>query len=174
MRSAMGCLLWVQSLIIIPPCPNSFWYCVILLHIALRVWNISTSIHGITDIQLITFLKISANFITSQILYNVMDQMLSTNHAIKFCLFNTLRPRQDGHHFVDDIFKCIFLNENVWIPIKISLKFVPKGPINNSPAMVQIMAWHHPGHQPLYEPMVVSLPTHICVAGPQCVNTDTQ
>ena len=37
----------------------------------------------------------------------------------------------------DDIFKCIFLNENVWIPIKISLKFVPKGPISNIPAMVQ-------------------------------------
>ena len=26
----------------------------------------------------------------------------------------------------DDIFKCIFLNENVWILIKISQKFVPK------------------------------------------------
>ena len=44
---------------------------------------------------------------------------------------NTLRPRQNGCHFADDSFKCIFLNENVWIPIKISLKFVPKGPINN-------------------------------------------
>ena len=29
------------------------------------------------------------------------------------------------------IFQCIFLNENVWIYIKISLKFVPKGPINS-------------------------------------------
>ena len=37
---------------------------------------------------------------------------------------NTLRQRQDGRHFPDDIFKCIFLNENVWISIKISLKFV--------------------------------------------------
>ena len=27
--------------------------------------------------------------------------------------FNTLRPRQDGRHFPDDIFKCIFLNWNV-------------------------------------------------------------
>ena len=44
---------------------------------------------------------------------------------------NTLRPRQDGRHFPDAIFKCIFLNENVLISIKISLKFVPKGPINN-------------------------------------------
>ena len=59
------------------------------------------------------------------------------------------------------MFKCIFFNENVWIPIKISLKFVPKGPINNIPAMVQIMAWRRPGDKPLSEPMVVGLPTHI-------------
>ena len=50
--------------------------------------------------------------------------------------FNTLRPRQNGRHFADDIFKCIFLNENVWIPIEISLKFVPKGPVDNIPALV--------------------------------------
>ena len=49
-------------------------------------------------------------------------------------LINTLRPRQNGRHFADDIFKCIFLNEGVWISIKISLKFVPKGPIDNIPA----------------------------------------
>ena len=54
---------------------------------------------------------------------------------------NTLRPRQNGRHFADDIFKCIFLNENVWISNKISLKFVPKGPINNIPALVQIIIW---------------------------------
>ena len=77
--------------------------------------------------------------------------------------------RQGGRHFADDIFECIFLNENIWIPIIISLKFVPKGPINNIPAMVQIMAWRHPEDKPLSEPMVVSLPTHICVARPQWV-----
>ena len=59
--------------------------------------------------------------------------------------FNTLRPRQDGLHFPDDIYKCIFLNENIWILIKISLKFAPHGPINNIPALVQIMAWRRPG-----------------------------
>ena len=36
----------------------------------------------------------------------------------------------------DYIFKCIFLNENVWILIKISLNFVPKGPIDNNLALV--------------------------------------
>ena len=48
----------------------------------------------------------------------------------------TLRPRQNGRHFPDDIFKWIFLNENLWILIDISLKFVPNGPINNIPALV--------------------------------------
>ena len=75
--------------------------------------------------------------------------------------FNTFRPRQNGRHLADDIFKCIFLNKNASIAIKISLKFVPKGPINNIPSLVQIMAWYCPGDKPLSEPMMVSLPTHI-------------
>ena len=85
--------------------------------------------------------------------------------------FHTLRPRQNRRHFADDIFKCIFLNENVWIPITILLKFVPKGPINNIPALVQIMAWHRPGDKPLFEPMMINLPMHICVTRPQWVTT---
>ena len=84
--------------------------------------------------------------------------------------FNTLRPRQNGRHFADDTFKRIFLNENVRISIKISLKFVPKGPINSIPALVQKMAWRRPGDKPLSEPMMVSLLTHICVTRPQWVN----
>ena len=85
------------------------------------------------------------------------------------CRLNTLRPWQKGRHFPDDTFKCIFMNENVGISINISLKFVPKGLINNIPALVQIMAWHRPGDKPLSEPMVVRLPTHICVTRPQWV-----
>ena len=65
-------------------------------------------------------------------------------------IFNTLRPRQNGRRFADDTFKRIFLNENVSISIKISLKFVPKVPIDNIPALVQIMAWRRPGDKPLY------------------------
>ena len=73
-------------------------------------------------------------------------------------------------HFPDDNFKHIFLNENVLLAIKISLKFVPKGPIGNIPALVQIMAWCRLGDKPLSEPMMVSLLTHICVTRPQWVN----
>ena len=79
---------------------------------------------------------------------------------------NTLRPRQNGRHFTDGTFKCIFLYEIVWIPIWISLTFVPKGQINNIPALVQIMDWRRPGDKPLSEPMMVRLPT------PQWVNKD--
>ena len=71
---------------------------------------------------------------------------------------NTLRPGQDGRHFADDIFKYIFLNENIWIVINISLKFVSKGQSNNIP---------------LSEVMVVSLLTHICVARPPRVKYNT-
>ena len=84
-------------------------------------------------------------------------------------LLNTLRLRQNGHHFPDDIFKCIFLNENVWILIEISLKFVPKGAIANIPALVWIMAWRLPGNKPLSEPMMIRLLMHICVTRPQWV-----
>ena len=71
-----------------------------------------------------------------------------------FSEFNTLRPIQNGRHIADNIFKRFFLIENIWIPIKISLKYVPKGPINNIPALVQIMAWRHSGEKPLSESML--------------------
>ena len=86
------------------------------------------------------------------------------------CTFlNTLRPRQNGRHFPDDIFKWIFLKENVCISIKISLKFVPQVPINSIPALAQIMAWRRSGDKPLSDPMMDSLLTHICVTRPQWV-----
>ena len=83
--------------------------------------------------------------------------------------FNSLRPRQNGRHFADDIFECIFSNENVWISLEISLKFVPEVRIDNIPALVQIIALRRPGDKPLSESMMVSLLTHICVNRPQWV-----
>ena len=82
---------------------------------------------------------------------------------------NTLRPRQSGHYFTDGIYKCIVLNKNAWISLKVSLKFVHKVRIDNIPALVQIMAWRWPGDKPLSEPIMVSLLTHICVTRPQWV-----
>ena len=104
-----------------------------------------------------------------------------------FVVVNTLRPKQNGRHFADDIFRCIFFNDTGCISIDISLNVVPKGQINNIvvlvvvvvswhirvwvsrltshyiSALVQIMAWRRPGDKPWSEPVMVSLPTHICV-----------
>ena len=59
------------------------------------------------------------------------DDKIGTIMTLGFqCLpesLNTLRPRQNGRHFTDDPFKCIFLSETVRISINISLKFVPEG-----------------------------------------------
>ena len=97
---------------------------------------------------------------------------VSIFNAIGSCIWeiNTLRPRQNGRHFSDNIFNCIFLNENVWISNDISLKFVPKCQINNITVLVQIMAWRRPGKKLLSETMMVSLLTHLCVTRPQWVN----
>ena len=93
----------------------------------------------------------------------------STLQGCDVTWLNTLRPRQNGRHFADHTFKRISLNEDARISIKISLKFVPKGPINNNTAMVQIMALRRSGAKPLSEPMMASLLTHICVTRPQWV-----
>ena len=84
-------------------------------------------------------------------------QPLSDKDTEDSLSLNILRPKQNGRHIPYDTFKCIFLNENVLIVIKISLKFDHKRPINNIPALVQIMAWRCPDDKPLSEPMMVSL-----------------
>ena len=80
-----------------------------------------------------------------------------------------------GRDKMDAISQTTFSSTFSWMKIfefriKISLKFVPSGSINNIPALVQIMAWHRPGDKPFSEPMMVNLPTHICVTRPQWVN----
>ena len=131
------------------------------------------------------YIFISCHFIMSSICgfqVNVQFILLKTLYhrviSIPICYYNysyrkdinTLRQRQNGRHFADDIFRCIFFSESGCISMNISLKFVPKGQINNIPALVQIVAWCRPGDKPLSEPMIVRSPTHICVTRPQWVN----
>ena len=84
-------------------------------------------------------------------------------------LINTLRPWQNEGIFANDMLKHIFLNENDYILIKISLKFVPHIQINNIPSLVQKMALRGSGDKPLSEPMIFCLLTHICVTRPKLV-----
>ena len=126
---------------------------------------------GLYSYQFVTPV-ISAQIFRQRVLY--ASTIIQQQQYVKrtWMQFNTLRPRQDGWHFPDDIFTCIFLNEIEWHSIKISLKFVPKIPINNIPALVRIMARRRPGDKPLSEPMMVVLPTNICVTRPQWVKSD--
>ena len=62
---------------------------------------------------------------------NSIRHMFGDYRAINSCL-----PGQNGRHFADDIFRCIVVNEKLCILIKVSLKFVPKRPIVNNPALV--------------------------------------
>ena len=73
---------------------------------------------------------------------------------------NTLRPKQNGRHFADEICKCILLNGNFWILNEISLRYVPQALIKTMGALVQIMAWHLLVDKPCIEPMMVSLLTY--------------
>ena len=59
---------------------------------------------------------------------------------------NSSPSHQNGHHFADDILKWIFMNENFCILIKISLKFVPEGPIDKKSVLVQIIFGSAPSH----------------------------
>ena len=57
--------------------------------------------------------------------------------------------------FADDVFLCIFLNENFWNANKMSLKYVPRYTIDNKPPLVEIMGCHRKEDNPLYEPMII-------------------
>ena len=62
----------------------------------------------------------------------------------------------------DNIFKHIFLNENIRTVIEISLKFVPRGLIYNTPALVKVMAWLRTGDKPLPEAMMTQF-ANVCM-----------
>ena len=106
------------------------------LEMKCSIINSTSSLHSITHVYCI--------YLTDLEFYFVLPES---------CI-NTLRPRKNGCNYPDSIFKCIFLNENCWILMKISSKFVPQGPINNIQALVKIMAWHRSGVKPLSESMV--------------------
>ena len=142
--------------------------------ITCEVWHLIGSddlllinhVHAMLRIDILNFLHGAGKFWKSFYLHFDYNDKFQTID----CTFNTLRLRQNSRHFPDDIFKRIFLTQmfEFWL---ISLEFVPKGPVNNIPALVQIMAWRRPSDKPLSEAMLVSLLTPICVTRPQWVKS---
>ena len=62
----------------------------------------------------------------------------------------------------DDFLKCIFMNESYKIPIQNSPKFVPRSPIDNKPALVQVMAWRRIGDKAFIEKVMAQF-TDACM-----------
>ena len=80
--------------------------------------------------------------------------------AFKNCYSRSINSSplgQNGRNYTDDIFRYVFMNEKFCILIRISLKVVPKCPIDNKPALAQIMVWCRTGSKPLSEPMLTQI-----------------
>ena len=138
------------------------------LSISVEVWEcISNLSQSSLDMRSLIHAGIKVNLVSKKGHCRPSDYQDWDQNLFMGLALNSLRPRQNGCLFADDTFKRIFLNENIRISTKNSLKFVPKGLINNIPALVLIMAWRRPGDKPLSEPMLVKSLTHICVTRPQ-------
>ena len=72
-----------------------------------------------------------------------------------YITFDSSPPGQNGCDFSNNISKCNFMNEKFCILIRISLNFVPEGPIANDLTLVHVMAWRRTGDKPLFEPMLI-------------------
>ena len=98
-----------------------------------RIYNFIKHFYWCNYLSMLRFWLINVSKMAQEI------RITMNSPEINSKIVNTLRPRKNGRHFPDDIFKCIFFNENVWISIKSSLKFDPKVLVNNIPALVLTM-----------------------------------
>ena len=133
-----------------------------------RVWS-----NGLTRLQTLIVMSSCIHGLT-------LWESLWVTEDGDIVLANILRPRQNGQQSAVDSFNCIFLTENCCVLVKISLIFVPKGPVDNNLALVQIMAWLQTDDQPLSEPIISYLLMYMycisvcmCVTRPQWVNART-
>ena len=101
----------------------------------------------------------------------LLDRLMSFTMANKFTSVNSSPPGQNSPHFPDDISRCLFGEWKILYFIKISLKFVPKGPIDNKPALVQIMDRPWIGTRPFSEPTLTDSLTHVCGTRGRWVNS---
>ena len=67
---------------------------------------------------------------------NMVLKMVHFHKSSRPQWVNSSPAGQNGRHFEDDVFGCIFVNDKFCFLIKISLKFVPNGPIDNNSALV--------------------------------------
>ena len=84
---------------------------------------------------------------------------------------DTVRPERNGRPFADSTLNCIFFKEIYCILIKISLKYVPWGQIDNKSALFQKMACPLAVDKSLPEPTMISSLMHTVLLGLHGVTT---
>ena len=137
-------------------CRKCLWQEVIVKNMHLQMMS-----ENVGHFVLIVNWWVSLSHFTWEMWQDGTWQLLTWAEWAGIILFNSSPPGQNGRHFADDVLKCIFVNENCCVLIEISLKYVCKVPINNNPALVQIMAWRWTGDKPLSEPMLSSLDAYM-------------
>ena len=98
-------LLWTQTLLynVAEKFCNNFFFFLIKVRMKLKIRQIP-------------------EFAISDIIWKLFETCHMSTHI------SSSPPGQNGCHFTDDIFRCIFMNEKFCILIEISLKFVAKNP----------------------------------------------
>ena len=128
--------------------------------------------------NLIDFINVLIEFDPNEIIWNFCNRNAVTFSEARWLLhmtrfisfpkatsnlwpFNTLRSRQNGIHFPDDIFKCIFMNNKFCILIPLLMRFAPKGQVINKSALVPVIAWHQPTKNSLITAVIFSEFAHL-------------
>ena len=108
----------------------SQWWCSALTHTHIYIyaitWANDDAVHWHTHTHIYIYINASSGLSPE----SIQDKWL---HVIIY--FNSSPPGQNGHHFANNIFWCIYMNEKFCVLTKISLKFVPEGPIDNKPSI---------------------------------------
>ena len=118
-------------------------------------WNVNIALSSDVNIALSSDVNIALSSELLERFEYIAKFVWSLVMALKsYSLLTHLPLNKMAAILADDIFKYIFLNKNFRISIKISLKFVPKVPLDNKSVLVQVMAWRRTGDKPLPKPML--------------------
>ena len=113
--------------------PRSWWNYFTWLHL---MWTTS-NFHGKAFMSVKALIQWIRN-----VFWSIQERWMEGT----LCCYAFIR---NAMKLTDGSFKCISLNENVWVPNTISLKFVSKCKIDNNKASIQMMAWRLTGDNPL-------------------------
>ena len=129
-------------------------YCYKMIAIKIHSEKVAAKVH-ICEFQKGHIPLVVITGVAMSVAFSLVQSMLfeDSKSGSRPWIINTLRPRQNGQHFPDNIFQCIFVNDSVWILNTSWLKFVHRGPIDNNTALVHIMVGRQTGDKSLSEPM---------------------